>query len=605
MTLMTAPKPATSWSQVDTVVLLALLLMAACVFLMGITWGLPSRNVDPYLFGDHPVWTGAQIIQLAPESSDSDRGADVDANPITDRSHPILLNETDSQRAEIVRRYRLFSYQPDEMITFKSLSGMHPSHGDFDPRLYQYGGLWIYPVGVLLKLSSLVHLIDLRPDKAWYLDHPEQFGRFYIVARAYSAAWGLIGVVAIYALLRPLTASRLAAGVAGTCYIWMPVVINAAHEAKPHLAGTVLILLAILAGARYIDTGSSRWSAAAGGLCGAALGMVLSGLWAFAILPVMIFLRSDPPRLRFRRLLLSLAVGILVYLITNPYVPLDAIFHPARLTSNLHNSTAMYAIHGSSSTLLNALHLIAEGASPIISIAGAVGVLALMARRLRRNAYSHACTSLAGYLLATVSLIVLLQFVLLAGGKPGEYGRFALLPDIALAITAIIALATARLEFGPILRTILLSALCLIVIPYGAQYSYAFRRDTRLVTSRLRTAEDLKTLPGSIGLRDEPAPYLMPPVNLFERNLILLPRSEIKDKRLTSGINFILTPVDQPDDYPGATVLLPARWNRGPFLSRATPISWANKRFALLPIGGFLSQSSNATQIIVADSDPH
>src|SRR5687767_5920354 len=101
--------------------LTAVLLASAFMFLLGITWGLPSRAVDPYLFGDEPVWSGEKIAALAPSDNDA-LGADVDANPLGRRDRPVVLNATDPQRAEIIRRYRLFSYQPDEMITFRSLS---------------------------------------------------------------------------------------------------------------------------------------------------------------------------------------------------------------------------------------------------------------------------------------------------------------------------------------------------------------------------------------------------------------------------------------------------------------------------------------------------
>ena len=74
-------------------------------------------------------------------------GADVAVEGSIDRSRLIELNDTDEKRAQLVRRYRLYSDQPDEMITLMSLAQMHPGKLDFDPRLYQYGGLWIYPVG--------------------------------------------------------------------------------------------------------------------------------------------------------------------------------------------------------------------------------------------------------------------------------------------------------------------------------------------------------------------------------------------------------------------------------------------------------------------------
>ena len=56
------------------------LLCAALWFLAGITWGLPSRRADGYLFGDaSKAWTGKQIIELAGGwEEDASRGADVD-----------------------------------------------------------------------------------------------------------------------------------------------------------------------------------------------------------------------------------------------------------------------------------------------------------------------------------------------------------------------------------------------------------------------------------------------------------------------------------------------------------------------------------------------
>src|SRR5206468_8460704 len=119
---------------------------------------------------------GRQIMDLAGGwDESSDRGADIAMRPRTNRDRPIIVNETDAQRAEIVRRFRLYSCQPDEMITFRSLSRMKPGRGDLDPRFFQYGGLWVYAVGGLLKVASMLGLVTLRPDLAYYLDHPEQF----------------------------------------------------------------------------------------------------------------------------------------------------------------------------------------------------------------------------------------------------------------------------------------------------------------------------------------------------------------------------------------------------------------------------------------------
>src|SRR5205085_1997759 len=91
----------------EGLVLAGLLAAGAVVFLTGIGWGLPSRRVDPYLFGDHPVWSGADIQDLARDATaawdDPTRGADVAANPLA-ADQPVVVNAGDPDRAQIVRR---------------------------------------------------------------------------------------------------------------------------------------------------------------------------------------------------------------------------------------------------------------------------------------------------------------------------------------------------------------------------------------------------------------------------------------------------------------------------------------------------------------------
>src|SRR2546421_6856195 len=107
--------------------LLGPMILAAGVFLAGINWGLPSRKVDSFLFGDRPVWSGQQIVDLLGERGSLSIRADVDVNP--NRLRPIIVNDTDAKRAEILVRYRLYSYQPDEMITFRALASMPRTRG--------------------------------------------------------------------------------------------------------------------------------------------------------------------------------------------------------------------------------------------------------------------------------------------------------------------------------------------------------------------------------------------------------------------------------------------------------------------------------------------
>ena len=512
MTEPPCPRRRIEWSV--TAIVLA---VAAAAFLIGIRWGLPSRAADPYLFGQQEPWSGQKIVGLAPAESD-ERGADVDANPILGRESPVVLNPTDEQRAEIVRRYRLFSYQPDEMITFKSLSRLRANRGD--PRLYQYGGLWIYPVGAIIAAT-----LDPKSDQAHYLDHPEEFAKFYIAARAYSALWGLIATWTVMCIVRRLTASLLLSAGAGLAFAFMPVVVTMAHEAKPHLAGTALILLTVAAAMRFNETNARRHAWLACAFAGAAFAMVLTGIVAFAVIIVMAWKR-------WTLLAQGIALGLAVYALTNPFVLINALFHRELLLSNLGNTSAMYAF--SFDGVINAIWLIAAGASPLIAIAGIAALiirgLGILPEDLRSAASRRAAAPLErsgetpkprlGLLLAP-ALLAAIQFILLASGKPPEYARFGLLIDATLVIAAFVAIVrmrSAKAQAAVVVLLVLFTAI------HGFVYVRAFVRDSAPLTSRLAAAEKLEGR-DVIRVKAEPAPYVMPPVNLFETQLILDPSS--------------------------------------------------------------------------------
>ena len=150
----------------------------------------------------------------------------------------------------------------------------------------------------------------------------------------------------------------------------MPVVVNMAHEAKPHLPGAVLMLLAVLAASKYVQTGQRRYWVGAGALCGAAFGMVLSALPVFVILPLMTLLRR--PATWRERVVVAMTAGVIgvdVYFLTNPYVLIHLIGRDPVLRSNLGNSSAMYSAGGSAGAVFNAGLLIGEGTSVLLAAA--------------------------------------------------------------------------------------------------------------------------------------------------------------------------------------------------------------------------------------------
>ncbi len=569
--------------------LVGILAIYATVSIVGITWGLPSRKIDKYLFGDGEVWSGEKIHRLAGAGGKFSpaRGADVDADPLrsrsvasapgSDQTLPISLTATDEDIAKILLRYRLYTYQPDEMITMMALAGMRPSRLDLDPRLYQYGGLFIYPVGALIKLCGLLGLINVRSDVVFYLDHPDEFGKFYIVARAYSAAWGLLGIVLVYAIANRLVpaasaderAPHRAGLLASLLFALMPVVVCMSHEGKPHLPGAVLMLAAVYFAMRFGSTQAKRDFAWLCVSCGAAVGMVLSSWPILTLIPLVAFLSAPPSANRRKHFLHNTirgtAIALGVYLLANPYVLANTLFSRDVLRSNFGNSLAMYEIARVGEGFLRVVELTIEGTSPPVAIVGVVGLMVAAIRRDRK-----------ALPLIAVAVVFLLQFVLIGAGKPAEYGRFGIFTNTALAIGGACTLASLRRAW---LRWPVTALLTLWVGFGGLTYMQNFWLDATGQGSRTQLAADIERSGAgrTIVIPAEPAPYSLPPVAFTTTPVILVP--EASARGAAEGSWRFIRPVDRrtgsspnsPADVQGRVVSGAA--------GRETPISWANKPF--------------------------
>lgn len=477
-----------------------------------------------------------------------------------------VVHDDDVARARILRRYRLYSDQPDEMISFRALAKMHLGSFEFDPKMYQYGGLWIYPLGAIAKAGSLLGYITVSTDPTLYLDSPEMFGRFYILGRGYSAAWGIVGALAVFAIMRRIGGRISLSILAGLGFLCLPAVIDLSHEAKPHLAGVALMLLAILAASKYVETGKWKWFIWTAICCGACAGMVLSGIVALIILPVMALARRD----RVGRFAAVCIIGVLisaaVYFISNPYVAIHLAGDRSILRANLANTEAMYSVRGGGSDLANAFRLLLVGASVPIAVFGVIGfILALASKRAMPMRG-------LGWLVGIPAIIVLIQFALLAGNKAGEYARFGLFVDAALMLAAFIGIARMFPSFAAQI------VLGIIVLGFTAFHSAAYERgfisDSLPDDSRVQAAGAIDQRLAQAGQTPvlyvvlEPAPYCLPPVNLFRWRIVLLPWDGT-------------VPAGSP-----AGVLVRPKQDVGVFDPHATPMSWANMEFDVAEVGG-------------------
>ena len=545
---------------------LAVLWAVAASSLIG--WGLPSARLDPLLFGGDPPWpperypARAQAQQLSERSA----GADTDLNPLERRDRLIVLTADDTARGEILQRYRLYSRQPDELITFRALQRMRPAAGDLDPRLYQYGGAYIYMVGAGLAAAAALGLVRLTSDAGVYLAQPDLFGAFYVTARVATLAFAPLLLLGVAKLARR-GGGKAAGWAALLCVAVAPVFLCGALEAKPHLPSACLLLWATLAALDYQRRGRPWDALCVGLLVGLAFGFVLTGAVGALLWPALLYWGRAPLRRRAFDLGLAAAAAALVYVATNPYVPYNYLFNREAFSSNIGNTTAMYRIGQFHLGAWRVGELLFESGGAGLVITGLIAWALLLRERLDRSLAAGA----AGLGMALLAIAI-------GAGKPAEFARFLLLPTALLAVAAGIVLARAAREHRKAA-----ALLALIVFATMPTYAYlrSFRNDLRLDTeTRYAAGRYLAAQiePGeTVGLLQEPAPFSVPPLDFTRLDVLLLPESPPADASAALPDWLVFTADD--DAPPGAWWRAHYRLRRRfPDASeRLSPITWANK----------------------------
>lgn len=583
-----------------------------------IGWGLPDRQRDELLFGGQPTWEAQRYPagRAAQQRRERPGGADTDLDPLAapDRIvdltsdeprleelrlryaalapldvagsslplpvallRPAILSACyfaeqsaieDAARGAILLRYRLYSRQPDEMITFMALQRMRPRELDFDPRLYQYGGAYVYLVGVAAALSAALGFTKLTADVGVYLTHPELFARFYLVARL---------ITLVFAGLLLLGVSRLAGRAAGRPAGWIaalllavsPVFISGTLEAKPHVPSACLLVWATLSAMDFYARGQWRDARRLGWQAGGASALVLTGWAGLLILPVLYWATRRRHASAGRSILISAGLAIGIYVATNPYPIFNALLDRAALASNIANSTAMYRIENFPAGALRVGTLLVEsvGAGGLLA-----GLAALPALIVRQRA------ALAVAAVPGVALLVLCAAI--GAGKPAEFARFLVLP-VALLCVAGAAAVTALWVRQKLLGAAVMLLVLLLMPTYAYVRSFAVdawsREESRWAAGRY--LRDHVPPHEPVGLVQEPAPYSVPPLDWTRRSVCLLPRTsppQSEHRRLPLWV--VLTADDETSQagawwrpYYELVARFPAAGER------PSPITWANK----------------------------
>lgn len=225
----------------------------------------------------------------------------------------------------LVNSYRSLltqSANPDEKKSFIILSQMRPWKMEFKPLYAQYGGAFIYPLGLFLKISSWAGAVVLVPDLSHYLQYPGDMGRLYLCGRLFILLFHLGSLWALYDMGRRLSGWRTGL-FAAAFFALCPSVIVGSHVLKPHAYSTFWALAA----ARWLMLGYESGKRKDYVLCGLSGGMAAGAafsLGAFLGLPVLIWLaRWSAGKRRGNEVkdpFFGLACAGGVLLLTNPYL---------------------------------------------------------------------------------------------------------------------------------------------------------------------------------------------------------------------------------------------------------------------------------------------
>ncbi|MBI5245167.1 MAG: hypothetical protein HY922_16005 [Elusimicrobia bacterium] len=245
---------------------------------------------------------------------------------------PLLVNP--------VRSFYLRSAHDDEQTFLLLFSKMRPKQLDFRPRMYMYGGGYLYPLGAWIGASALLGLGRLSHGLSAYFAEPGALAGLYLSGRLFSLAAWLAVVLYVWLLGRRLLGSGFAFLAALICAL-SPGALIQAHVMKQHTLWPLWALAAFHASLLILEGGSShvrvldgkeqrRLSSAPLRLyagAGTAAGLA-AGTFSLAIFPCLfpaaaallrILRRGAAWRAEARGLGLAALAAIAAFFLANPY----------------------------------------------------------------------------------------------------------------------------------------------------------------------------------------------------------------------------------------------------------------------------------------------
>ena len=217
-------------------------------------------------------------------------------------------------------RFKLYSVEPDEVVSVMALARIKPAELKFDPGFYTYGGAFLYPLGGFY--TALSHIGMVRPGPlVELLSEPDRMDAVYIYGRVFVLLAFAVSAFVLWRTLVLVTSPGIALMGLGI-YLLCPATIMYSQLMKPHWYGLLWANLALYGVVRLFV--ERQWSLRAALVVGLGIGLAVGSANTFALFSVLIgfaiVLAALRGFARWRDLLIVPAVALATFFATNPYL---------------------------------------------------------------------------------------------------------------------------------------------------------------------------------------------------------------------------------------------------------------------------------------------
>mgnify|MGYP001473681245 CR=1 FL=1 len=220
-------------------------------------------------------------------------------------------------------RYKLYSIEADEMLSIMALSKI-AINKKIDPHYYQYGGSFLYPLGVYYYFLKKINLIKYNNIDD-LLKNSEVVDNIYIYGRIFVLLTFIISAFILFKTFRLLTSNNLSLKLT-TLYLFVPSSIMFSQIIKPHWFSLIWINLIIynLIKLKKNNKEFKRRLIYISIFMGFCIGSALYNIFFLIISYIFLFFFLKKDYLKIKNISISLLFILIGFITTNPTVLINS-----------------------------------------------------------------------------------------------------------------------------------------------------------------------------------------------------------------------------------------------------------------------------------------